>query len=88
MDLRKIQKTGGTFFVSLPHNWTKKNGVEKGSVVSVRETENGRLIIDPKYELKKDIEIAEVFPSVYLKREIVGKYLLGFDIIKIACGYF
>lgn len=83
MDLRKIQKTGGTFFVSLPHKWTQKNGIDRGSLVSVIEAENGRLIIDPKYELKKSIEVAEVAPSSYLNREIIGKYLLGFDIIKI-----
>jgi phosphate uptake regulator len=83
MELRKIQKTGGTFFVSLPHDWAQKNGVDKGSLVSVIEAENGRLLIDPKYELKKNIEVAEVAPSSYLKREIVEKYLLGFDIIKI-----
>jgi len=83
MDIRKIQKTGGTFFVSLPHDWTKKNGIDRGSLVSILETENGRLIIDPKYELKKNIEVAEVVPSSYLKREIVGKYLLGYDVIRI-----
>ena len=75
MDLRKIQKTGGTFFVSLPHDWTEKNGVDKGTLVSVIETENGNLLINPKYELEKKIEIAKIEPSQYLKREIVGKYL-------------
>lgn len=84
MNLRRVQETGGTFFVSLPHHWAQQNGVEKGSLVSATESENGQLVIDPKYELKKKVEIAELEPSLYLKREITGKYLLGYDIIKIS----
>lgn len=83
MNLRKVQEIGGTFFVSLPRGWAKKNGVGRGSLVSIVETKNGRLTIDPKYELEKNIEVAEVAPSPYLKREITGKYLLGFDVIKV-----
>ena len=83
MDLRKVQETGGTFLISLPRGWAQRNGVDRGSLVSVIETDNGRLIIDPKYELKKNVEAAELSPSPYLRREITGKYLLGFDVIKI-----
>ena len=73
MDLRKVQKTGGTLFVSIPHSWSAKNGVDKGSLVSIIQTDNGRLILDPQYELKRNIEEAVVTPSPYLKRELIGK---------------
>ncbi len=86
MEFRKVQETGGTFFVSLPRDWAQKNGITKGSLVSIAETKNGRVVVDAKYELEKNIEVARVAPSPYLKREIMGKYLLGFDVIRVESG--
>ena len=86
MDFRKVQETGGTFYVSLPRGWAQKNGITKGSLVSIVETKNGRVMVDAKYELDKSLEVALISPSSYLKREIMGKYLLGFDVIRVEGG--
>ncbi len=84
MELRKVQETrGGTFFVTLPKHWAVKNGIGRGSVVSTSITSNGRLVIDPRYNLEPTQQTATVKPSQHLSREIIGKYLLGYDIIRV-----
>jgi phosphate uptake regulator len=84
MELRKIQKTrGGTFFVTLPKEWAVKNGINRGSVVSTSITSNGHLIIDPQYNLEPAPRIIVLKPTPFLNREIIGKYLLGYDIIRV-----
>ncbi|MDH5788943.1 MAG: phosphate uptake regulator PhoU, partial [Candidatus Bathyarchaeota archaeon] len=83
MELRKVQRTGGgTFFVCLPKDWAKKNGLQRSSLVSISETSNGRLIIDAKYSAERTPQVVVVKPTPLLDREIVGKYLLGYDIIR------
>jgi len=85
MGIRKIQKTrGGTFFVTLPKDWALKNGIKRGSVVYTSITSNGRLIIDPRYNLRLEPSIITIKPTPYLSREIIGKYLLGYDMIQIS----
>jgi len=83
MDLRKIQKTsGGTFFVCLPKSWAERNGLKRGAVVSVTETTNGQLVINPKYNVERAPQVAVITPSPLLDRVIIEKYLLGYDVIQ------
>lgn len=82
--LRKIQRTpSGTFFVCLPKPWAEHYGLKRGSVVAVTETSDGRLLIDTEYGAEPSPRTATLRPERYLRREIVGKYLLGFDIINV-----
>jgi len=84
VDLRKVQETsGGTFFVCLPKGWAERSGISKGSVVSVSERVDGRLVVDAKYEVERAPEVAVVKPGPLLYREIIGKYLLGYDIVRV-----
>ena len=84
MDLRKVQRTsGGTFFVCLPKEWAERSGLQRSSVVAVSEMADGRLCVDPKYDVERVPQVAVVKLSVYLDREIVGKYLLGYDVIRV-----
>jgi phosphate uptake regulator len=84
MPLRKLQRTGGgTFFVCLPKTWAKRLGLKRGTVVSVAETAEGRLVIDPKYDVERAPQIVTIEPGALLDREIVGKYLLGYDVIRV-----
>ena len=84
MELRKIQRTsGGTFFVCLPKDWAEKNGLKRGSTVSVFEAPDGRLIIDPKYDFETPLQTVVIKPSPFLERQIIGNYLLGYDIIEV-----
>jgi len=84
MDLRKIQKTSsGTFFVCLPKAWAEKNGLDRGTHVSITETADGTLIINPKYDVERNPQVAVITPSPLLDRLIIEKYLLGYDIIQV-----
>jgi len=82
--MRKVQRTpSGTFFVCLPKSWAERCGLERGSVVSLGETSDGRLLVDPKFGAEPSPRTITLKPGPILSREIVGKYLLGFDIIRV-----
>jgi len=84
MELRKVQRTvSGTFFVCLPKDWAEKNGLSRSSMVVITETSDGLLLINPKYDVERTPRSVVVKPSPYLDREITGKYLLGYDIIRV-----
>jgi len=84
MELRRIQATrGGTFFVTLPKTWAVKNGINRGAIVAASEASNGRLTIDPRYDLEPTPLEVVIKPSPHLSREVIGKYLLGYDVIRL-----
>ena len=84
MDLRKVQRTSsGTFFVCLPKEWAERNGLDRGSVVAISEAADGRLVIDSEYGTESTPQVAVVGPTPHLDREIIEKYLLGYDIIRV-----
>ncbi len=84
MELRKVQTSkSGTYFISLPKRWAEKNGIKRGSVIATSETADGRLIIDPGYNRERVPLITVTKPSPHLERDIIGKYLLGYDVIRI-----
>ncbi len=84
MELRKIQMTrGGTFFVTLPKEWALRHGINRGSIVASLVTSDGKLIIDPKYNVEPAPRSINIKPGPFLSREIISKYLLGYDIISI-----
>jgi phosphate uptake regulator len=60
--------------------------LKSGSIVAVNETTDGRLLIDPEYGVAPSPLVATLKAGPYLSREIIGKYLLGFDIIRIESG--
>jgi phosphate uptake regulator len=83
-ELRKVQQTPtGTFFVCLPRDWAKENGLQKGSQVSLEVTADGKLLVDSKYDVEPQPRTAILTVGPYLSREIVGRYLLGYDVIRI-----
>lgn len=84
MELRRVQMTrGGTFFITLPKKWALSNGINRGSIVASLVTADGKLIIDPKYNVEPAPKSITIHPGPYLSREIISKYLLGYDIISI-----
>jgi len=83
-DLRKIQQTPtGTFFVCLPRDWAKENGLQKGSLVDLEVTADGKLLVDSKYGVEQQPKVASLKVGPFLSREIVGHYLLGYDVIRV-----
>ncbi len=83
-ELRKVQRTPtGTFFVCLPRSWADEHGLKKGALIAIDETGDGKLLIDSKYDAEQLPRAATLATGPYLGREIIGRYLLGFDIIRI-----
>lgn len=83
-DLRKVQRTPtGTFFVCLPRTWSEDHGLKKGTLVALNETSEGKLCIDPEYNAETVPKLTTLTVGPYLGREIIGRYLLGSDIIRI-----
>ena len=83
-ELRKVQQTpGGTFFVCLPKSWAEQNGLKKGAVLALSETGDGKLVVDAKHGAEPLPRVVTLKPGPYLGREIIGTYLLGFDVIKV-----
>jgi phosphate uptake regulator len=81
---RKVQQTPtGTFFVTLPRDWANHNELGKGSEISVEETSDGKLLVYAKGEAEPQLKEATLNVGPYLSREIVGRYLLGYDVIKV-----
>jgi phosphate uptake regulator len=90
IETRKIQFTGGsTFIISLPKNWIGQNQLKKGSVIKLREEDNGVLSIVPPNSLRQETledatikTFAKDSPEA-IQRKTVAAYLAGFNSINI-----
>jgi phosphate uptake regulator len=81
-DLRKVQQTPtGTFFVCVPKSWAQQYGLKKGALVNLEVTDEGKLVVDAKYGSEQQQRIVTLIVGPFLRREIIGCYLLGFDVI-------
>jgi phosphate uptake regulator len=82
VELRKVQRTNsGTFLVSLPKDWAERVGLDRGTLLAVSESAEGRLYLDLHYDSERQPLSIVLRPSPYLDREIMSKYLLGYDVI-------
>jgi len=91
MESRKIQQVGSsTLAVSLPREWARKIGLNRGDLIYLEEVQDGTLKVVP--ENLRDRKPPEktlilnadlcVEPGM-LKRIIMGNYALGIDTIKV-----
>ncbi|MEK6919827.1 MAG: AbrB/MazE/SpoVT family DNA-binding domain-containing protein [Thermoproteota archaeon] len=84
MELRKLQRTpDGTYLVTIPKAWAKRAGLGRGSVVSYEERLDGRLLLSPKIGEERAPQEVVLDASPLLRREIIERYLLGYDIIRV-----
>ena len=87
MDTRKVLEMGGSFLVSIPKGWAKRNGVSKGNTVVVEELSERRLVVRPierTGSAPKEMEVE--YPRedlTYVINDVTGAYLLGYDIIRV-----
>ena len=87
MELRRVQEVGGgTAMVSLPKEWAARNGVRKGTLISIQEGSADRLVLAPFSGEREMNQATLAFNPNEQRRllgEITGFYLLGYDVIKI-----
>lgn len=82
MEPRKIQRVGkSTLTVSLPSEWTKDYGIDKGDHVYLSESGNGSVTVYPRLTgtvLDGAVRIdADGLSPTALERSVVGSYALG-----------
>jgi len=87
MDIRKIQRTGGsTYIVSLPKRWADRVGVTNGTNVGITIRPDGTLIITPDISSpspsKKQLDVTGKHGEP-LVREIIASYIAGFNMIEL-----
>ncbi len=89
-ETRKLQLTGGsTYIVSLPKKWIDQNKLGRGSVIRIREEEDGLLSIIPTEtatKLKSDeatIRVGPKEPTDSVIRKVVSAYLIGYNLIHV-----
>ncbi|MFC2099507.1 PhoU domain-containing protein [Candidatus Bipolaricaulota bacterium] len=86
MHRRKVQKTGGsTYFVTLPKQWAEEIGIVPGSIVTLMPNDSGTLLLVPDSLSRVNrctIELQD-WDSDRFQREIISRYIVGYDIIEI-----
>lgn len=95
MEIRKIQKTGGSsYIVSLPKKWAKEVGIEKifndngKPQVGIITRQDQTLLITPKTEGEQEqktkiINVDDITNDQLLYRILVGTYIMGYNLIEI-----
>lgn len=69
--------------VTIPKAWAKRVGLDQGSVVSYEERQDGRLLLSPRIDEERPPLEVVLDASTFVRREIIERYLLGYDIIRI-----
>lgn len=68
MSTRRLQKIkGGSFIISLPSDWVRRNNLEAGSELKVYETFDGlKIKIEKKADDEKEISLEDLDTTLYL----------------------
>lgn len=87
MDTRKVQRLGpSTLAMTLPADWAKEHGVEKGDEVTLRRGSKGALTVMPESADREESEAiihADDLDAEAVERAIVAQYVLGRRIIHV-----
>jgi len=84
MELRKLQKTGGsTYVVSLPKKWIERERLGRGSLVTINEQRDGALAISAGSRKEEGSREIQIIADSTLLRHLIEKYLLGYDVLRV-----
>ena len=89
MEIRRVQKTGGSSYViTLPKEWIKSSNVKKNDPLGMINQSDGTLLITPKMVEKKqeNIKLFRVDDKInqrHFLRQLVGAYIAGYNSINI-----
>lgn len=75
MDIRKVQRTGDMHYIYLPTSWCKKHKITSNSRVSLEESSEGSLTIDPEITEKKGKHLK--FTINETNQEIIQKLIVA-----------
>lgn len=88
MDIRKVQKTGGsTFIVSLPKEWATEHGIEAGDSLALVPQQDGSISVSPRGEPEPESREREIPAGNRaidrVSRELIASYLAGYDSLEV-----
>ena len=87
METRKVQRLGpSTLAMTLPAEWTREHGVEKGQEVALRSGEKGTLTVLPESVDTEHTEATlrtDELDADALERAILAQYVLGRRVINV-----
>lgn len=89
VEIRKVQKTGGSsFIISLPIKWIEKYEIKPKDGLGIISQPDGNLLITPqtnpeKYLKMKKFDVDEIKDYNFLFRLLIGTYIMGFSIIEL-----
>jgi phosphate uptake regulator len=90
MEIRKVQLTGGSsYVVTLPKEWVKSQKINKNDPVGLIAQPDGTLLLTSKTtggrEARvKEIEVDDIKDPVYLYRQLIGIYIMGYSTIVVS----
>ena len=88
-EARKVQKTGGSsFIISLPKEWINRHEIKAKDTIGILSQPDGNLLIIPymsseKYVKKRKFDIDEIKDSDFLFRQLIGAYIMGYNVIEV-----
>lgn len=83
---RKLQAVKGAYLITLPKNWVKRQGLEKGELVGIKERQDGSLLISASSAfVPEESEISVMYPvkGFSISDLVTGLYLMGYDRMEI-----
>lgn len=89
MEVRKVQKTGGSsYIITLPKEWVNSSNIKKNDALGMIVQTDGTLLITPKtikekISKTKEFDIDNINEPTYLFRLLVGAYIMGYSFILI-----
>ncbi|RLE59689.1 MAG: hypothetical protein DRN53_06855 [Thermoprotei archaeon] len=81
--IRSLVRVGNSLYISLPKNWTKSLGLDKGSKVELIVREDNVLEVIPIYKkvlLPKKISI--VYDKMF-RHKMMAAYLAGYEVVEV-----
>ena len=87
MEMRRLQKTGGSSFtLTLPKRWIDKHGLKEKDCVYISTKRAGSLVIlsqDKKRRQSRVTHSIQDLKEYELRRELIGIYILGSEYVEL-----
>jgi phosphate uptake regulator len=78
MDIRKMQRSGSTYYIYLPASWCKENNITTKSIVYLDKTPDGGLLVNVEKKSAEltslSLELSDNTPSV-INKMIISSYI-------------
>ncbi|MEM0316877.1 MAG: PhoU domain-containing protein [Candidatus Nezhaarchaeales archaeon] len=80
-----MKTKSGSFLLAIPKNWALRMNLKGGDQVVVEELDDGTLLIKARVEAEEGEKLSETIIeySNTIERDLLGRYLIGHDIIKV-----